>query len=429
MALDLAHVQRIILVGDPEPAAADRRRPSVRRPRRHFSTSSRQTTTSGSRGGARATRRRAPHRCRRRRVRRAASGVVVHPAAANRRRRPGLERPRPRAQHSTTWRSSSGRLPRSFESGSASSSSSTSASRHPTTSTGFDRALGFDENGWVPYDDPDGARTSRSSRRCACAPTASTSSTAGSSDVPADEVEAAHEPGQRASATKGSSSATRSSSSGTASATGLGRQATLQHEEYLANGEVGTRRTSKNGWLNVAFAGRPSSDSATAARNSASGRRPARARLRADGAQGAGKSSSSEVFVVLPKQTRLLSRELSVHGAHAGRARSSCCSSRATTRRAVRLHRARALRDTRRNTNLFQAIVRERADEVPYAEHLIHRTSKGHMVRSKSELVIANVLCRLGLVRSVRVRAAGRRDVPGRDGAAGLLVRRRRPGI
>jgi len=46
----------------------------------------------------------------------------------------------------------------------------------------------------------------------------------------------------------------------------------------------------------------------------------------------------------------------------------------------------------RRNTNLFQSVVRERTDHVPYAENLIHRTDRGHMVRSKSELVIANML-------------------------------------
>ena len=34
---------------------------------------------------------------------------------------------------------------------------------------------------------------------------------------------------------------------------------------------------------------------------------------------------------------------------------------------------------------------------MPYAEHLIHRTEKGHLVRSKSELVIANMLFQLGI--------------------------------
>ena len=51
----------------------------------------------------------------------------------------------------------------------------------------------------------------------------------------------------------------------------------------------------------------------------------------------------------------------------------------------------------RRNTNLFSPGVRDDADDVPYAEHLMHRTGRGELVRSKSELVIANHLYWLGL--------------------------------
>ena len=51
----------------------------------------------------------------------------------------------------------------------------------------------------------------------------------------------------------------------------------------------------------------------------------------------------------------------------------------------------------RRNTNLFAPGVRDVADDVPYAEHLVHRTLRGELVRSKSELAIANYLHSLGL--------------------------------
>jgi hypothetical protein len=51
----------------------------------------------------------------------------------------------------------------------------------------------------------------------------------------------------------------------------------------------------------------------------------------------------------------------------------------------------------RRNTSLFRVVVRVKSDEPPYAEHLIHKTEKGHMVRSKSELVIANKLFQLNI--------------------------------
>ena len=51
----------------------------------------------------------------------------------------------------------------------------------------------------------------------------------------------------------------------------------------------------------------------------------------------------------------------------------------------------------RRNTNLFTGSVRADAAALPFAEHLVHRTTKGVLVRSKSELVIANHLESIGL--------------------------------
>ena len=47
--------------------------------------------------------------------------------------------------------------------------------------------------------------------------------------------------------------------------------------------------------------------------------------------------------------------------------------------------------------NAFQGVLRRAESEVPYAENLIHRTEKGHLVRSKSELVIVNMLFQSGL--------------------------------
>jgi hypothetical protein len=51
----------------------------------------------------------------------------------------------------------------------------------------------------------------------------------------------------------------------------------------------------------------------------------------------------------------------------------------------------------RRNTNVFQGVVRIEVDSPPYAEHLIHKTRKGHLVRSRAELVIANILFDAGV--------------------------------
>lgn len=51
----------------------------------------------------------------------------------------------------------------------------------------------------------------------------------------------------------------------------------------------------------------------------------------------------------------------------------------------------------RRNTNRFSLGIRDDADNIPYAEHLVHRTLRGDFVRSKSELAIANYLHSIGL--------------------------------
>jgi len=46
---------------------------------------------------------------------------------------------------------------------------------------------------------------------------------------------------------------------------------------------------------------------------------------------------------------------------------------------------------------MFAPAVGEQAEDVPYAAHLVHRARDGDMVRSKSELVIANHLFDVGL--------------------------------
>lgn len=51
----------------------------------------------------------------------------------------------------------------------------------------------------------------------------------------------------------------------------------------------------------------------------------------------------------------------------------------------------------RRNTNLFELVARSETIGLPYPEHLIHRTRKGDLVRSKSEVIVANMLIDLGI--------------------------------
>lgn len=51
----------------------------------------------------------------------------------------------------------------------------------------------------------------------------------------------------------------------------------------------------------------------------------------------------------------------------------------------------------RRNTFLFKIAVRDVDDEVPYAENRIHKTKNGFLVRSKSEVIVANELINAGI--------------------------------
>jgi len=101
------------------------------------------------------------------------------------------------------------------------------------------------------------------------------------------------------------------------------------------------------------------------------------------------------VFVVIPQHCSNLTRELLYTALTRSRKQTVLLVEGQT---ASRLNDFRDKSDTaRRNTNLFAAVVRERMDQIPYAEHLIHTTEKGHLVRSKSELVIANMLFHLGV--------------------------------
>jgi hypothetical protein len=107
------------------------------------------------------------------------------------------------------------------------------------------------------------------------------------------------------------------------------------------------------------------------------------------------KSQGSEfqkVFVVLPKNCRPLSRELVYTALTRSRRQLVLLIEGDNPSILFDYTRPERSETARRNTNLFQGTLRRAEAEVPYAENLIHRTEKGHHVRSKSELVIANML-------------------------------------
>ena len=167
-------------------------------------------------------------------------------------------------------------------------------------------------------------------------------------------------------------------------------------KHYLANGEVGLVASGKNGWLNVLFAGHPNLRFGYSGKDFPSGTGP----LELAYALTVHKSQGSEfrtVFFILPKNSRLLSRELLYTALTRSRDQLVLFIEGDNASTLFDLSRPEQSETARRNTNLFQGIVRMSDEEIPYAEHLIHRTEKGHLVRSKSELVIANMLYQMGI--------------------------------
>ena len=170
-----------------------------------------------------------------------------------------------------------------------------------------------------------------------------------------------------------------------------------QEELYVANGEVGICANEKRfSFLNVLFAGKPNQTIGYAKWHFAYGSGPLELAyaLTVHKAQG---SEFKKVFVVLPKKCRPMTRELLYTALTRSRDQLVLLIEGKDISSLYEYIRPEASETARRNSNLFRSSVRMELNTVPYAEHLIHRTLKGHMVRSKSELVIANILFQMDL--------------------------------
>ena len=170
-------------------------------------------------------------------------------------------------------------------------------------------------------------------------------------------------------------------------------------EEYLANGEIGVAapppKTAK-GFLNVAFTNRPDVRFAYRPGQFGGGSGPLELAyaLTVHKAQG---SEFGTVFVILPKHSRLMTRELLYTALTRSQDRLVLLIEGSDPTFLYDLTRPERSETARRNTNIFTGGVRRDQEQAPYAEHLVHRTTRGELVRSKSELVIANYLYNSGL--------------------------------
>jgi ATP-dependent exoDNAse (exonuclease V) alpha subunit len=172
---------------------------------------------------------------------------------------------------------------------------------------------------------------------------------------------------------------------------GYNRNTTAKEDHYIANGDIGGVGPGQKGFLNVAFAGKPNLTFGYRGKDFSGDSAPLELAyaLTIHKAQG---SQFKTVFVVLPKASRLLSRELLYTALTRSRDRLVLLIEGDSSGILHELSKPERSDAARRNTNLFSAVVRREADTPPYAEHLIHKTLKGHMVRSKSELIIADKL-------------------------------------
>ncbi len=204
---------------------------------------------------------------------------------------------------------------------------------------------------------------------------------------------------------------------------------------YLANGEIGTashRPRRRDGrplsTLNVLFAGRPNLTVGYRPSDFAPGEVPLELAyaLTVHKAQG---SEFRKVFVVLPRHCGILSRELLYTALTRSRDRLVLFVEGSDVSSLYDYSKPESSETARRNTNLFYSAIRERLDVIPYAEYLIHKTERGEMVRSKSELVIANMLFRMGVPYEYE-RPLDGENIPGRlrpdfsfvDPAGDLLI-------
>jgi ATP-dependent exoDNAse (exonuclease V) alpha subunit len=168
--------------------------------------------------------------------------------------------------------------------------------------------------------------------------------------------------------------------------------------EYIANGEIGIIGRSNYPYLNAFYAKRPGISFGYAhwEFQGGSGNLELAYALTVHKSQG---SDFDTTFIIIPKKSRLLTRELLYTAMTRSRKQLVILAEgkKDDTSFLFEFTRPESSEVARRNTNLFRVVVRTRSDEPPYAEHLIHKSEKGHMVRSKSELVIANKLFQLGI--------------------------------
>lgn len=165
---------------------------------------------------------------------------------------------------------------------------------------------------------------------------------------------------------------------------------------YIANGEIGVIASGRGDFMDVAFSGHPGQSVGYIAQPHIDGECPLELAyaLTVHKAQG---SQFDLVFAIVPDRSSLLSRELLYTALTRARERLVLLVQGDDASGLYRYTLPSASDTARRNTNLFTLAARDAGGGTWYARSLIHRTPSGCLVRSKSELVIANMLEHMGI--------------------------------
>jgi exodeoxyribonuclease V alpha subunit len=166
--------------------------------------------------------------------------------------------------------------------------------------------------------------------------------------------------------------------------------------DYVANGEIGivarTTSTAKGEWLDVAFSSQ-ADVTYRYFRSQINENLELAYALSVHKAQG---SDFDIVFFILPQAAATLSREL-IYTALTRFRKKLVLLVEKDTAALEMLRRPEKSATLLRNSNLFQLEIRPEDVARPFAANLIHRTAENVLVRSKSEVVVADILSKLGV--------------------------------
>lgn len=164
-----------------------------------------------------------------------------------------------------------------------------------------------------------------------------------------------------------------------------------KNEVQLSNGQIGYVVSSIKGFGNAAFSGL---EGYTIGYSSSDFKEDG-SKLELAYAITIHKSQGSDfkiVFLILPKTGRILSRELMYTGLTRSKEELVLLIEGEDPSWLMNYSKAQASETAKRNTHLFKTQIRDSRFEIPFVQNLIHKSQEGIFVRSKSEVIIANLL-------------------------------------